>query len=154
MPGNNQTTLYALSADKQDFCFRVSGNSKWKCKEKWVCWRGTYDLFRWKQSMYSKSHANKHKLVTFLIPEHRQARVVHQRHEMSSERGQKSYKYWNLQAVVMSDCSLIATRNSHAKHNQSVVRIPEVHKRDMGWCTHVSADKRDISFWIFSPTEV
>ena len=23
----------------------------------------------------------------------------------------------------------------------------------MGWCTHVSADKRDISFWIFSPTE-
>jgi len=34
-------------------------------------------------------------------------------------------KYWNLQAVVMPDCSLIATRNSHAKHNQLVVRIPE-----------------------------
>ena len=59
----------------------------------------------------------------------------------------------NLQSVVMSDCSLIATRNSHAKHNQSVGRIPEVRERDMGWCTHVSADKRDISFWIFSSTE-
>ena len=103
--------------------------------------------------MNSKSHANKHKLVTVLIPEHRQNRVAHQRHEMSSERSQKSYKYWNLQAVVMSDCSLIATRNSHAKHKKSVGRIPEVRKRDLGSCTHVSTDKRDISFLIFSPTE-
>ena len=92
-------------------------------------------LFRWKQSMNSKSHANKYKLVTFLIPEHRQGRVVHQRHEMSSERSQKSYKYSNLRPVVMSDYSFIATRNSHAKHNQSVGRIPrgaEVCERDMG----------------------
>ena len=33
-------------------------------------------------------------------------------------------KYWNLQTVVMSDCSLIATRNSHAKHKKLVGRIP------------------------------
>ena len=33
----------------------------------------------------------------------------------SSERSQKSYKSCNLHAVVMSDCSLIATRHSHAK---------------------------------------
>jgi len=75
--------------------------------------------------MISKSHANTHKLVTFLIPEHRQGRVAHQMHELSSERIQKSYKYWNLHAVVMSDYSLIATRNSHAKHIKSVDRIPE-----------------------------
>ena len=57
--------------------------------------------------------------------EHRQRRVAHKRHEMRSERSEKSYKYWNLHSVVMSDYSLIATRNSHAKHNQSVGRIPE-----------------------------
>jgi len=55
---------------------------------------------------------------------------------MSSERSQKSYKYWNLQSVVMSDYSLISTRNSHAKHNKSVGRIPEVRKTGGG----VSAD--------------
>ena len=82
--------------------------------------------------MNSRSHANKHKLVTFLIPEHRQNRVAHQRHEMGSERCQKNCKYWNLQAVVMSDCSLIATRNSHAKHKKLVVRIPEVRERGIG----------------------
>ena len=38
--------------------------------------------------------------------------------------GQKNCKYWNLHAVVMSDCSFIATRNSHAKHNKSVGSIP------------------------------
>ena len=75
--------------------------------------------------MNSKSHANKHKLVTFLIPEHRQTRVAHQRHEMGSERRQKNIKYRNLRPVVMSDCSLIATRNSHAEHKKSVVRILE-----------------------------
>ena len=32
------------------------------------------NYFDAKQSMNSKSHANKHKLVTFLIPEHRQAK--------------------------------------------------------------------------------
>ena len=80
------------------------------------------------KSMNSKSHANKHKLVTFLIPEHRQSRIAHQRYEMGSERRQKNSqycKYWNLHAVVISDYSLIATRNSHAKHNKSVGRIPE-----------------------------
>ena len=73
--------------------------------------------------MHSKSHANKYKFVTFLIPEHRQARVAHQRHQISSEKSQKSYMYWNLHAVVMSDCSFIATRNLHAKHKKSVGRI-------------------------------
>ena len=38
--------------------------------------------------------------------------------------GQKNCEYWNLHPVVMSDCSFIATRNSHAKHNKSVGRIP------------------------------
>ena len=33
-------------------------------------------LFGWKQSMYSKSHANKHKLVLFLIPERGQTRLL------------------------------------------------------------------------------
>jgi len=37
--------------------------------------------------------------------------------------GPKNRKYWNLQSVVMSECSLIATRNSHAKHKKSVGRI-------------------------------
>jgi len=84
-----------------------------------------------------KSHA-KHKKSVRRIPrgaEHRQNRVAHQRHEMDSERRQKKIKYWNLHPVVMSDCSLIAPRNSHAKHNKSVVRIPrgaEVCKSDMG----------------------
>ena len=69
MPENNQTTLYALSADKR--------------------------------------------------------RVAHQRHEMGSERRPNQCKYWNLRPVVKSECSLIATRKSHAKHNQLVGRIPE-----------------------------
>ena len=60
------------------------------------------------------SHA-KHNQSVGRIPEHWQERVAHQRHEMSSERSQKSYKYWNLHAAVMSDYTLIATRNSHAK---------------------------------------
>jgi len=76
-----------------EFLSSTSGNKKRKS----VCWRDTYVLFRWKQSIDSKSNANKHKLVTFLIH--------------------------------------------------------EVRERDMGWCTHVSVDKRDISFSIFSPTE-
>ena len=73
------------------------------------------------------SHAKHNQLVDRIprIPEHRQGRVVHQRYEMSSERSQKSCKYWNLHAVVMSDYSLITTRNSHAKHNISVDHIPE-----------------------------
>ena len=74
--------------------------------------------------MYSKSHANKHKLVTFLTPEHRQNRVAHQRHEISSERRSKKLQILNLRPVVMSDCSFIAIRNSHAKHNKLVGRIP------------------------------
>jgi len=79
-------------------------------------------------SMYSDPHANTHKLVTFLISEGRQSRVAHQRYEMGGERRQKNGKYWNLHAVVMSDCSLIATQNSHAKHNQLVGRIPDGRK--------------------------
>jgi len=75
--------------------------------------------------MYSEPYANKNKLVTFLIPEIRKKRLSHQRHEMGSDRRKKNCKYWNLHAVVMSDCSLIATRNSHAKHNKLVGRIPE-----------------------------
>jgi len=111
IPRGGQTRLLNFSGS-------TSGNKKRKS----VCWRGTYNLFRWKQSINSKSHANKHKLVTFLIPEHRQTRVTHQMHEMRSERSEKSHKYWNLHAVVMSDCSLIATRNSHAKQKKSVDR--------------------------------
>jgi len=47
-------------------------------------------------------------------------------HAMSSEKRQFFCKYWNLHPVVMSDCSLIATRNAHAKHNQLVGRIPRI----------------------------
>ena len=78
IPERGQTRLLNFSAS-------TSGNKKRKS----VCWRGTYFLFRWKQSMNSKSYANKYKLVTFLIPEHRRGRVAYQRHEMSSERSQK-----------------------------------------------------------------
>ena len=60
-----------------------------------------------------------------LCLEHRQTRVAHQSHEIGSEGRPKNCKYWNLHSVVMSDCSLIATRNSHAKHNKSVDGIPE-----------------------------
>ena len=56
IPERGQTRLLSYSAS-------TSGNKK----RKGVCWRGTYELFRWKQSINSKSHA----LVTFLIPEHR-----------------------------------------------------------------------------------
>jgi len=52
--------------------FEFLSKHKWNQKRQSVCWRGTYALFRWKQCMYSKSYANKHKLVTFLIPEYRQ----------------------------------------------------------------------------------
>jgi len=52
-------------------------------------------------------------------------RVVHQSPEIGSEGRQKNCKYWNLHAEVTSNCSLIATQNSHAKHNESVGRIPE-----------------------------
>ena len=46
---------------------------------------------------------------------------------MKSEvRGaQNIAKKRNLLSVVMPECSLIAPRNSHAKHNQLVGRIPE-----------------------------
>jgi len=103
-----------------NFSASTSGNKKRKS----VCWRGTYDLFRWKQSMNSKPHAHKHKLVTFLIPEHRQGRVARQSHKMRSVRRQLFGENCNLHAVVMPDCSLIATRKSHAKHKKSVGRIP------------------------------
>jgi len=52
-------------------------------------------------------------------------RVAHQHHTMGSERRPNQCKYWNLRPVVMPECSLIATRNSHAKHNKSVGRIPD-----------------------------
>ena len=42
---------------------------------------------------------------------------------MSSERRQKKCKYLNLLPIVMSDCSLIATRNVHAKHNKLVCHV-------------------------------
>jgi len=69
------------------------------------------------------SHA-KHNKSVGRIPEHRQGRVAHQSHQMSSERRQKNCKNRNLHPVVMLNCSLIATRKSHAKHNKSVGRIP------------------------------
>ena len=52
-------------------------------------------------------------------------RVAHQSHIMSIEKRPNQCKYWSLPPVVMSDHSLIATRNSHAKHNKSVGHIPE-----------------------------
>jgi len=72
------------------------------------------------------SHAKHNQLVGRIprIHEHRQKRVAHQRHGMGSERRQTNSKYWNLRPVVISDCSLIATRKSHAKHKKSVGRIP------------------------------
>ena len=93
-PERGQTRLLNFSAS-------TSGNKK----RKGVCWRGTYNLFRWKQSINSKSHANKHKLVTFLIPEHRQNRVAHQRHEISSER--RSKKISNIGTYLLSSCRII-----------------------------------------------
>ena len=47
------------------------------------------------------------------------------RHEMSSERRQRNCKYLNLHPVIMSDCSVTHTQNSHAKHNKSVGSHPE-----------------------------
>ena len=84
--------------------------------------------------------------------EHRQGRVAHQRHEMSSEWSQKSYKYWNLQAVVMSDYSLIATRNSHAKHNKSVDRIPEHRQTRVAHQRHKMRSEKDFFVQILQLT--
>ena len=53
----------------------------------------------------------------------RERRLTHQIHQMSSERRQKKCKYLNLLPIVMSDCSLIATRNVHAKHNKLVCHV-------------------------------
>jgi len=50
----------------------------------------------------------------------RDRRLTHQRHQMSSERRQKKFKYLNLHTIIMSYCSLIATRNLHAQNNQLV----------------------------------
>jgi len=36
-----------------------------------------------------------------------------------------------LTRCIMSDCSLIATRNSHAKHNKSVRLIPQHGEREL-----------------------
>ena len=60
---------------------------------------------------------------------------------MGSERRQKNCKYWNLHTVVMSDCSLIATRNSYAKHKKLVDRIPGVCETGEG----VSADTEGLT---------
>ena len=38
--------------------------------------KSTYILFKWKPSMYSEPYANKNKLVTFLIPERGQTRLL------------------------------------------------------------------------------
>jgi len=77
------------------------------------------------------SHAKHNQLVGRIprIAEVRQRRLAHQRHEMLSERRPKNCKYWNLHPVVMLDYPSIATRNSHAKHNKSVCRKPEVRQR-------------------------
>ena len=53
----------------------------------------------------------------------RERRLTHQIHQMSSERRQKKCKYLNLLPIVMSDCSLIATRNVHAKRNKLVCHV-------------------------------
>jgi len=63
---------------------------------------------------------------------------------MSREGRQFFRQYWNLPTVVMSDCSLIATRDSHAKHNQSVSRIPELRqKRLSSFRVILSANKKE-----------
>ena len=74
--------------------------------------------------MDAKSHANKPKLVTFLNLSTDKAELHIKDMKWVVRGGQKNCKYWNLRPVVMSDCSFIATRNSHAKHNKSVGRIP------------------------------
>ena len=61
-----------------------------------------------------------------LSAEHGERRVEHQRHKMSSEGRPKNCKYWNLHTIIMSDSSLIATRNSHAQNNYLVGRVSEV----------------------------
>ena len=110
----------------------------------------SYDMHTYQIDSRSELYQEWQRIIkTLSCAEHRQSRVAHQRHEMGIERRQKNCKYWNLQAVVMSDYSLIATRNSHAKHKKSVGRIPcsaEVRETGMGWCTHVRADKNDIYF--------
>ena len=84
------------------------------------------------------SHA-KHNQSVVRIPEHRQGRVAYQRHEMGSERRQKNCKNWNLHPVVMSDYSLKATRNSHAKQKKSVDRIPE-HRQAKDFTQRITND--------------
>ena len=78
--------------------FEFLSKHKLNEKRKSVCWRGTYMLFGWKQSMYSKSHANKHKLVTFLIPERRQAKNYYAKDYKRSCLGSeiKGRNSWNL----------------------------------------------------------
>ena len=84
--------------------------------------------------------------------EHGEKRVEHQRHKMSSEGRPKKCKYWNLPAVVMSDCSLIATRNLHAKHNKLVCHVGYTElSTEKGEEEEFSAYTKDFS--IFLPPE-
>ena len=70
--------------------------------------------------------------------------------------GPKNRKYWNLHAVVMSDCSLIATQNSHAKNNISVVRIPRGAEHRQSRVAHqrhdISSERRSKKFKILELT--
>jgi len=61
---------------------------------------------------------------------------------MGSERRPYQCKYWNLRPVVMPECSLIATRNSHATHNKSVGRIPEHRQSRVSHQSHEMSSER------------
>ena len=93
-----------------NFSASTSGNKK---KEN-VCWRGTYVLFRWKQSMYSKPYANKNKLVTFLIPEHRQAKDYYAKDYKRSCFGSeiKGRNSWNLTGCTNTHDRLMVRNTS------------------------------------------
>jgi len=98
----------------------------------------------WSLIATRNSHA-KHNQLVFHIPEVRQRRLVHQRHKISSDRRPTNCKYWNLQAVVISNCSLIATRKSHVKHNQSVrriYRVPEHRQKTVEHQSHEMSSER------------
>jgi len=95
------------------------------------------------------SHAKHNKSVGSIpcVPQHQQKRVAQQRNEMSSKNTKKITSVANLQTVVRSDFWLIATHNSHAKHNESVVAYlaykglvtggMKLQKIELTFCSHV-----------------
>ena len=88
--------------------------------------RGNWNIWQqswWNSELTPCAHTPKIRGYFVVGAEVRDRRLTHQRHQMSSERRQKKCKYLNLHTIIMSHCSLIATRNVHAKHNKLVCHV-------------------------------